>query len=91
MLTAVFRRIGFATLAMVMTAPTWSSCQAIGSFQTKPAFPSVASDDDPPLPPTIIPPNVSAHAFIGGCGKGRVSDPQTHSCRGPGDIRSLTR
>jgi hypothetical protein len=51
----------------------------------------VASDEDPPLPPTIMPPNASANAFIGGCGKGRVSDTQTHGCRGPGDIRGLTR
>ena len=25
--------------------------------------------------------------FFGRCGKGRVSDPQTHGCRGPADIR----
>jgi hypothetical protein len=91
MLTLMFRRICFAMLAMVLTALTWTSCQAIGSFQTRPAFSTVASDEDPPLPPTIMSPNASVSAFIGGCGKGRVSDPQTHGCRGPGDIRGLTR
>ena len=91
MLTLMFRRICFAMLAMVLTALTWTSCQAIGSFQTRPAFPTVASDEDPPLTPAIMPPNASVNPFIGGCGKGRVSDPQTHGCRGPGDIRGLTR
>jgi len=91
MLTLTFRRMRLRMLAMVLTALTWTSCQAIGSFQTRPAFGGAASDDDPSLPPTIIPPNVSANAFIGGCGKGRVADPQTHGCRGPGDLRSLTR
>jgi hypothetical protein len=91
MLTLAFRRMRLPILAMVLTALTWTSCQATGSFQTRPAFPSAASDDDPPLLPTIIPPNVSANVFIGGCGKGRVSDPQTHGCRGPGDLRGLTR
>ena len=88
MLTLAFRRMRLPMLAMVLTALTWTSCQAIGAFQTRPAFPGVASDDDPRLPPTIIPPNVSATAFIGRCGKGRVSDPQTHGCRGPGDIKN---
>lgn len=77
----------FADAGMVLTALTWTSCQAIGAFQTRPAFPGVASDDDPRLPPTIIPPNVSANAFNGRCGEGRVSDPQTLGCRGPGDIK----
>jgi hypothetical protein len=91
MLTSVLRRIGFLMLVTALTAPTWSSCQAIGSFQTKPAFPSAAKADDPTLPPTITWPNLSASAFVGGCGKGRVSDPQTHGCRGPADIRSIAR
>jgi hypothetical protein len=91
MLTRAFRRMRFPMLAIVLTALTWTSCQATGSFQTRPAFPTVAGDDDLPLQPTIMPPNVGANAFTGGCGKGRVSDPQTHGCRDPGDIRGLTR
>jgi hypothetical protein len=78
-------------LATALTALTWSSCQAAGSFQTTLALPSVERNDHPALAPTMILPNVSSNAFIGGCGKGRVGDPQTHSCRGPGDIRDLTR
>jgi hypothetical protein len=89
MLAVVLRCIGFLMLVTVITIPTWSSCQAIGSFQTKPAFPSAVTADDPP--PTITWPNLSESAFFGGCGKGRVSDPQTHGCRGPADIRSIAR
>jgi hypothetical protein len=89
MLTPAHRRIHFLMLVMALTLAPWSSCWAIGSFQTKPAFPSVASADDPPQPPAIIRPSLSASAPIGGCGKGRVSDPQTHGCRGPADIWNI--
>jgi hypothetical protein len=41
----------------------------------------------PPLLPTIRLPAVSASDFVGGCGKGRVRDPQTQGCRGPADIK----
>jgi hypothetical protein len=91
MLTAVLRCIGFLVVT-VLTIPTWSSCQAAGSLQTKPAFPgAVTADDDQPLPPTTTWPDLSATAFVGGCGRGRVSDPQTHGCRGPADLRSIAR
>jgi hypothetical protein len=87
MLSLVLRRIRFLLLVMALAASTWSTCQAIGSFQTRPAFSEVASDDDTPVLPTVAWPNVSARNFVGGCGKGRVSDLQTHGCRGPADIR----
>lgn len=89
MLTSVLRRIRLPIMAIVLTAPTWTTCQAIGSFQTKPAFPNVATANDQPLPPTIAWPNISASTLVGGCGKGRISDPHTHGCRGPADIRSI--
>ena len=88
MLTSVLCHIRFLTLVMALTAPTWSASQAIGSFQIKPAFPHVVTDDDPLPQPTVAWPNLSASAFFGGCGKGRVSEPQTHGCRGPADLRS---
>jgi hypothetical protein len=95
MLTSMLSCIRFLMLVMALTALTWSTCQATGSFQTKPAFPDVVRDDDPPPPPppppTITWPYVSAGALVGGCGKGRVSEPQTHRCRGPADIRSVAR
>jgi hypothetical protein len=76
MLISVLRRIRLAMLVIALTASTWSSCQAIGSFQTRPAFSSVVSADNPPLPPVITWPSASASALVGGCGKGRVSDPR---------------
>jgi hypothetical protein len=82
MLTSVLHRICFRTLVTALTATTWSSCQAVGSFQTKPAFPSAVTANDPLL---------SESAFFGGCGKGRISDPQTHGCRGPADMRNIAR
>jgi hypothetical protein len=89
MFTRVFRRIHIPVMALVLITLSWSSCQAIGSFQTRAPFPSVARDSDSPQPPAIMRPNVSTSAFIGGCGKGRVTDPLTHGCRGPADIRSI--
>ena len=89
MLTSVLCHIRFLMLVMALTAPTWSACQAIGPFQIKPAFPYVVTDDDPLPQPTVASPNLSAGAFVGGCGKGRVSEPQTHGCRGPADIRRI--
>jgi hypothetical protein len=91
MLTSVLRRIRLPMLVLALTASTWSSCQAVGSFQTKPLFPSAVTVDDPPLPPTFTWPNASVSAFVGGCGKGRVRDLQTRGCRGPADIPSIAR
>lgn len=87
MLNSVFRRLGFLMLVMGLTAPTWSSCQTIGSFETKPAFPDMLKSDDPVLPATNAWPNLSPSSLFGGRGKGRVSEPQTHGCHGPADIR----
>ena len=38
MLTSVLRSIRFLTLVMALATLTWSTCQAVGSFQTQPAF-----------------------------------------------------
>jgi hypothetical protein len=91
MLTSMFCRIRFLMFLMALTGSTWSSCQAIGSFQTRPAFPNAVKADDPPLPPTIPWPNASVGGLVGGCGRGRISDPQTRGCLGPADIRSIVR
>jgi|GEM_PF-7013726 hypothetical protein len=80
-------RIGFLILVTALTVPAWSTCQAAGSFQTKPAFPKVVTAGVAPPLPTITLPDVSARDLVGGCGRGRVRDPQTHGCRGPADIR----
>jgi hypothetical protein len=77
----------FLILVMAFTAAAWSNCQAAGSFQTKPAFPKVVTAGIAPPLPTITLPDVSARDLVGGCGRGRIRDPQTHGCRGPADIR----
>jgi hypothetical protein len=79
--------IRFPILAIALTALAWSDCQAAGSFQTRPAFPNVVMAGMARPLPTIALPTVSASDLVGGCGRGRLRDPQTHGCRGPGDIR----
>jgi hypothetical protein len=82
------RRIRFAMLVTAIAATTWSSSHAAGSFQTKAAFPRGVATAGIAAPlPTITVPDVSVHDLVGGCGRGRVRDPQTHGCRGPADIR----
>lgn len=79
-------RIRFPMLVIAVTAATWSTCQAIGSFQTKPAFPVVMVGVASPMSNVRLP-DVSARDLVGGCGRGRIRDHQTHGCRGPADIR----
>jgi len=81
------RRIYFLAFTMALTAATWSKCHAAGSFQTKPAFGPVVTAGIAPAAPSVTLPSVSASDLVGGCGRGRVRDPQTHLCRGPADIR----
>jgi hypothetical protein len=88
MLTSVFRHLHLPMLVITLTALSWSSCQAAGSFQIRPGYPSVVRDDDPPLRPGATWSDASARTLFG-CGKGRVRDPQTKACRGPADIRSI--
>jgi hypothetical protein len=76
MLTSALRRLGFLILVMCLAAPTWSTCQAIGSFQTRPAFPDMARTDDPALPPTNTWPNLSASSLVGGCGRVASASPK---------------
>jgi hypothetical protein len=91
----IYRRVPYAgactmsrsCLLILLITLTASTCQAAGSFQTKPAFTGVVMAGMAPPLPTIAMPNVSAVDFVGGCGRGRVRDLQTHGCRGPADIR----
>ena len=78
--------IRFLMLATAFTATSWSDCQAAGSFQ-KPEPRTVVTAGIAPSLPSISMPNLSAKDLVGGCGKGRVRDPQTHGCRGPADLR----
>ena len=76
----------FVILALSMTAIASSNCDAAGSFQ-KPERRSVVTAGVAPSLPSIPMPNVTAHDLVGGCGRGRARDSQTHGCRGPADIR----
>ena len=85
------RRLGppmcrISLLALIISIASWSACQGAGSFQTKPAFQSGATSVTFSTP-NISVPNVPASNLIGGCGRGRVRDSRTHTCRGPGDVR----
>jgi hypothetical protein len=80
-------RIGFLALIVASTVATWSNSQAAGSFQTKPAFKGVVTAGVATRAPSLSVPNLSPSDLVGGCGRGRVRDPKTHTCRGPADIR----
>jgi hypothetical protein len=80
-------RISVLLLIVAATTMTWSESMAAGSFQTKPAFQGVVTAGVAPATPSVSVPNVSASDLVGGCGRGRVRDPQTHTCRGPADLR----
>ena len=77
-------RIVILVLALTVIATTNS--EAVGSFQ-KPEPRTVVTAGIAPSLPSISMPNLSAKDLVGGCGKGRVRDPQTHGCRGPADLR----
>jgi hypothetical protein len=82
------RRVSFVMLIVALTVASGSDSQAAGSFQTKPAFPrAVVTAGVAPALPSVSMPDISAHDLVGGCGRGRVRDSQTHACRGPADIR----
>jgi hypothetical protein len=76
----------FAILAFAVTAIASSNCYAAGSFQ-KPEPRTVVTAGVAPALPSVALPNVTAHDLVGGCGRGKFRDPQTHGCRGPADIR----
>jgi hypothetical protein len=58
--------------------------QVTGSVQTIPPFWPVATLYGLKSSAAEKSPSVQA---LGGCGRGRFSDPKTHSCRGPPDIQ----
>lgn len=78
------RRVSFLVLIVAFATLTWSESNAAGSFQTRPAFQTTATTTGTAtVTPTVSP---SATDLIG-CGRGRIRDPHTHTCRGPADIR----
>jgi hypothetical protein len=80
-------RIRLLILVIALSSTTWSSCEAVGSFQKPEPHRVLVTAGVAPSLPSISMPNVTARDLVGGCGRGRVRDPQSHGCRGPGDIR----
>jgi hypothetical protein len=76
----------FAILAFAVTAIASSNCYAVGSFQ-KPQPRTVVTAGVAASLPSVSMPEITARDLVGGCGRGRVRDPQTHGCSGPADIR----
>jgi hypothetical protein len=74
-----------ATLVAAVLVASAGAAHAAGSYQTKPMFPEAAKATTGSGPEASLP-KLSPADLVGGCGKGRVRDPQTHQCRGPGDI-----
>jgi len=77
------RHIRFLLLTTSFMAITSADCQAAGSFQRPEPRTLVTAG----IAPSISMPNLTANDLVGGCGKGRVRNPQTHRCLGPADIR----
>jgi hypothetical protein len=62
--------------------------RAAGSYQTRPAFQEQPQPQKPVASSvqTVPAPKLNPSVDLAGCGRGRVRDPQTHQCRGPGDV-----
>ena len=72
-----------ATLLLALSG----AAQAAGSYQKQPTFPGLVIAGVP-TPKVSLPalPQINPAQMLGGCGRGRVRDPQTNVCRGPGDV-----
>jgi hypothetical protein len=77
-------RLGCLLVILATIAANCSESQAAGSFQTKPAFVTAGVAI---TTPSVSLPSFSEHDLFEGCGRGRVRDRQSLSCRGPADIR----
>ena len=75
----------FTILILALTAIASSNCYAAGSFQ-KPE-PRIVTAGIAPTLPGVSMPHFTAGDLVGGCGRGRIRDPQMLSCRGLADIR----
>jgi hypothetical protein len=76
-------------LVVIATALTIVSAaaNAAGSYHNRPPFDHLVIAG--PLQPQVkLPslPQINPSYMFGGCGRGLIRDPQSHSCHGPGDI-----
>ena len=77
------RTLMVISAAWVISSPS----QAAGSYQKRPMFDHLIIAGVP-LPHVTLPspPQINPAQLLGGCGRGRIHDSRTNSCRGPGDV-----
>ena len=78
-----------AAIVVWLATTAVDTANAKGTFRLQGPWPSpkVVTAGVAIPTPSISVPSFSARDLVGGCGRGRTRDPQTHSCRGPADIR----
>jgi len=69
-----------AVIVLSVSTTAFDGANAKGTFRLQGAWPSVSMANHSA-------PNLSARDIVGGCGKGRARDPETHSCRGQAGVR----
>ena len=74
-------------VVMAMALGISGPANAAGSYQKRPMFDHLVIAGTP-HPRVKLPslPQVNPSYMFGGCGRGRIRDPQSHTCHGPGDI-----
>jgi hypothetical protein len=73
----MWRPVAIIFAAPILVAPTMA-IGAGGNVRLPPPHPITAG---------VPSQQVSPSELLGGCGRGRYRDPETHRCRGPADIR----
>jgi hypothetical protein len=64
-----------------------TAAYSAGSYQKQPMFDHLVIAGVPnPHVKLPSPPHINPSYMFGGCGRGRIRDPQSHACHGPGDI-----
>lgn len=85
-------RIRPLILLSTLSMCTWSSCQAGGTYRNGPmfVFPNEVKTERATMrsvSPLASTPDTTVRDLLGGCGRGRFRDQQTHRCLGPADTR----
>jgi hypothetical protein len=83
------RRLSIAVTTMTVILAIPATAIAAGAPIRKPPA-TVGAATAPSTPATTPIPSATQgtgqEQLLGGCGRGRVRDPKTNQCRGPGDI-----
>jgi hypothetical protein len=76
----------YILLAIMIALMMPTASQAAGSYQKRPIFDHLVVAGVPKPKVTLPSFHVDPGQLLGGCGRGRIRDSQSYSCRGPGDI-----